>query len=82
MRFVRYVTSGAPQWGVEHGSQIHPLSSLPTGEPSVEDLANPSYRKRIRRALNQGALASMPAADVRRLAPVPRPGQIICVALV
>jgi 2-keto-4-pentenoate hydratase/2-oxohepta-3-ene-1,7-dioic acid hydratase in catechol pathway len=40
-----------------------------------------SYRASVRRALRDGALPSRPADDVRRLSPVPQPGQIVCVGL-
>ena len=81
MKFVRYATSGAPQWGVQHGSEIHALSSLPAGVPDLADLANPAYRGSVRQALDRGALPSAPGDGARRLAPVPRPGQIVCVGL-
>lgn len=81
MKFVRYTTDGSPQWGVEYDSKLHPLSRLVEGPPDFSDIANPSYRTSIRRALQDGALSSRPAGDVRRLAPVPQPGQIVCVGL-
>lgn len=81
MKFVRYATDGSPQWAVEHDSRLHPLSGLPVGPPSLGDLANSSYRASIRRAINHGAVPSRSVDDVRRLAPVPRPSQIICVGL-
>ena len=81
MKFVRYTTDASPQWAVEHDSRLHPLSGLPDGPPDLGDLANPSYRASVRRALQDGALPSRSADDVRRLTPVSRPGQIICVGL-
>lgn len=81
MKFVRYTADTSPQWGVEHDSKLHSLSRLPDGPPDLSDLANPSYRASVRRALQNGALASRPADGVRRLAPVPRPRQIVCVGL-
>jgi 2-keto-4-pentenoate hydratase/2-oxohepta-3-ene-1,7-dioic acid hydratase in catechol pathway len=81
MRFVRYTADTSPQWGVEHDSTLHPLSRLPGGPPDLSDLANPSYRTSVRRALRDGALPSRSPDDVRRLAPVPQPGQIVCVGL-
>jgi len=81
MKFVRYAADGSPQWAVEHDSLLRPLWGLPAGAPSLGDLANPSYRASVRRALDRGALPSRAAADIRRLAPVPRPGKIVCVGL-
>ena len=81
MKFVRYTTGGSPQWAVKQDSRLHPLSGLPDGPPDIGDLANPSYRASVRRALERGALPSRTADDVRRLVPVPRPSQIVCVGL-
>ena len=81
MKVVRYTADASPQWGIEHNSKLHPLSGLPGGPPDLRDLSNPSYRASVRRALRDGALPPRPADGVRRLAPVPQPGQIVCVGL-
>lgn len=81
MKFVRYATDGSPQWAVEQDTRLHPLSGLPEGPPSLSDLANPSYRASVRSAIDCGAVPSHTVDNVRRLAPVPRPGQIVCVGL-
>ena len=81
MRFVRYSHGGSTSWGLEVESWVYALSALPAGEPSLDDVGNPSYRAAVRRALEDGMLPSLPAGDVEFLAPVPRPGKIVCAGL-
>lgn len=81
MRFVRYAHGGSIRWGIELESEVYGLSTLPTGDPTLEMIGNPSYRGVVRRALDRNALPSVPATDVRYLAPVPRPGKIVCAGL-
>lgn len=81
MRLVRYTHGGGPQWGVREGDEVHALSGAPGGEPDLEDVANESYRTTVRRAVERGTLPAVPAGEVSLLAPVPRPGKIVCVGL-
>jgi 2-keto-4-pentenoate hydratase/2-oxohepta-3-ene-1,7-dioic acid hydratase in catechol pathway len=81
MQFVRYTDGGRPQWGVRRGSDVHSLAAAPRGEPSLEDVANESYRQSVHDAIADGALPTVPAAEVSLLAPVPRPPKIVCVGL-
>lgn len=81
MKSIQDTAGASPQWGVEPNSTLHPLSRLPDGPLGLGDLANPSYCDSVRRALRDGVLSSPPADDVRRLALVPRPGQIVCLGL-
>ncbi|MFB6136935.1 MAG: fumarylacetoacetate hydrolase family protein [Halobacteriaceae archaeon] len=81
MKFVRYTTTGTPQWGVLDGETVHSLSSRPAGEPTLAELGNASYRAEVAAAVDNGGLPTVPAAEVSFLAPVPRPGKIVCVGL-
>ncbi|WP_411968934.1 fumarylacetoacetate hydrolase family protein [Haloferax sp. YSSS75] len=81
MRFVRYTSQSNPQWGIERDGRVYPLSELGVGGFQLEELTNPSYRSACSRALDKGGVHSLPADDVNYLAPVPNPGQIICVGM-
>jgi 2-keto-4-pentenoate hydratase/2-oxohepta-3-ene-1,7-dioic acid hydratase in catechol pathway len=81
LRFVRYSDGSTPAWGVVDGDRIHALATHPAGEPGYDDLASPTYRARVADAVADGALATLPRADARALAPVARPGKVVCVGL-
>jgi 2-keto-4-pentenoate hydratase/2-oxohepta-3-ene-1,7-dioic acid hydratase in catechol pathway len=81
LRFVRYSDGSTPAWGVVDGDRIHALATHPAGEPGYDDLASPTYRARVDDAVADGALATLPRADARALAPVARPGKVVCVGL-
>jgi 2-keto-4-pentenoate hydratase/2-oxohepta-3-ene-1,7-dioic acid hydratase in catechol pathway len=80
MKFVRYADDDGVAMGVESDGTIHNLAAHHAGEPTPERLTNDSYRRTVERAVADGALPTVDAADVSRLAPVD-PGQIICVGL-
>jgi len=81
MRFVRYTDGTAPAWGLEVEQTIHALSDLPWGEPTLSDIANPSYRDAVRTRVENGALTTVDPETVSTLAPVPQPGKIVCCGL-
>ncbi|WP_324761036.1 fumarylacetoacetate hydrolase family protein [Haloarcula sp. GH36] len=81
MLFVRYTDGTSPMWGVKEESTIHALSDLPEGEPTLADLSNRSYRNDIGTLVGTEALTQVDADDVSLLAPVPRPGKIVCCGL-
>ncbi|MFB6218065.1 MAG: fumarylacetoacetate hydrolase family protein [Halobacteriaceae archaeon] len=81
MQFVRYTRDGEPQWGLQDGTDVHALRAAPGGEPALEDLTNESYLDAAAAAAGRGALPTVPLAEVSLLAPVPRPGKIVCVGL-
>jgi 2-keto-4-pentenoate hydratase/2-oxohepta-3-ene-1,7-dioic acid hydratase in catechol pathway len=81
MRFVRYTDGTSPSWGLTEETTIHALSGLPQGKPDLTDLSNPSYRSQVARRVENGALAQIAADSVSLLAPVPRPGKIVCCGL-
>ncbi|AEH39054.1 fumarylacetoacetate hydrolase family protein [Halopiger xanaduensis] len=80
MQFVRFATDGSVRWGVTVDDQTYDLTRF--GEPSLEELASPGYRRRIRRAVETGELPEIDDPE-DRLAPVPSSAvdQIICVGL-
>ncbi|GAA0237741.1 fumarylacetoacetate hydrolase family protein [Haladaptatus pallidirubidus] len=81
MQFVRYNSDSTPTIGVKEGTRIHSLADLPAGEPSYEDLTNQRYLDQLRDKVQNGALSQCDEEDVNLLAPVPRPGKIICAGL-
>ncbi|WP_436930828.1 fumarylacetoacetate hydrolase family protein [Halosimplex halobium] len=81
MRFVRYSDGSGPAWGVQTDAGIHALAADPAGEPSYEDLTNQRYLDRLASAVDDGALPVVDPDEVDRLAPVPRPGKIVCAGL-
>jgi len=81
MRFVRYTDGSGPAWGIETDGQIHALSALPGGEPTYADLTNQPYIDRLQDVVADGGLPQVDVGAVRRLAPVPEPGKIVCAGL-
>lgn len=81
MQFLRYQHDSGVQWGVLSESTVYSLSSLPADRSTLASIANPSYRSLVDRHVRRDALYPVPLADVRPLAPVARPGQIVCVGL-
>ncbi len=78
MQFVRFATSGGVRWGVVVDDQTYALDRL--GEPTIEDLATPGYRRRVERAVETGELPAI-EEPTDYLAPIPSVEQIICVGL-
>ena len=81
MKIVRYNGGSQTALGVKTNSQIHALADLPAGEPDYKDLTNPHYLDQVRSAVRHDALSRQDASEVRLLAPVPRPGKIVCAGL-
>ncbi|WP_313693514.1 fumarylacetoacetate hydrolase family protein [Halorarum halobium] len=81
MQFVRYTDGAAPTWGIKRDTTIHALAGLPQGEPDLGDVSNPDYRSRVSTLVNEGTLTRVPVDEVSLLAPVPRPGKIVCCGL-
>ena len=81
MQYVRYTTGSGPTWGVRTDDAIHSLAGLPRGEPSYEDLTNERYLEHVRAQVESGALATVDRSEADMLAPVPRPGKIVCAGL-
>lgn len=78
MQFVRFATSGGVRWGVTVDEQTYALDRF--GDPTIEDLATPGYRRRVRRAVETGELPAIEEPE-DYLAPIPSVEQIICVGL-
>lgn len=81
MQFVRYTTSGSPQWGVLDDTDVHSLNTHPSGPPTLSEIGDASYRRTIRRAVEENALLVLDASAVTFLAPVPAPGKIVCAGM-
>ncbi|WP_101296825.1 fumarylacetoacetate hydrolase family protein [Halegenticoccus soli] len=81
MRFVRYTDGTRSAWGVEKEATVRALSDLPGGEPDLADIGNPSYRSRVATLAKSGGLTRVDLDAISLLAPVPRPGKIVCCGL-
>lgn len=81
MQFVRYTDGSGPSWGVKEEKTIHGLSDLPEGEPNLADVSSPDYRSKLETLIEHGSLTQLEANSVTLLAPVPRPGKIVCCGL-
>ncbi|MEF8826132.1 MAG: fumarylacetoacetate hydrolase family protein [Halapricum sp.] len=81
MRIVRYTTGADAALGVDTDDGIHALSGLPDGEPTVQDMTNRVLLERIRAVVEDGGLPLVDHDSADLLAPVPRPGKIVCAGL-
>lgn len=80
MQLVRYTNGGAPQWGVRRDDDIVPLTGL-REDVSYEQLTSPGFLRVVEDAVDAAEDQAIPASDAKLLAPVPRPGKIVCVGL-
>jgi 2-keto-4-pentenoate hydratase/2-oxohepta-3-ene-1,7-dioic acid hydratase in catechol pathway len=80
MHFVRYTTGGTPEWGVQRDEEIVPLAGL-REDVSYQQLTDPGFLRVVQDAVDAMADHAVPVAEAKLLAPVPRPGKIICVGL-
>ncbi|WP_246998294.1 fumarylacetoacetate hydrolase family protein [Halosolutus gelatinilyticus] len=80
MQFVRYTTGGSPQWGVRRDDEIVPLAGL-REELSYRQLTDAGFLRVVEDAVDAAADRARPVAEAKLLAPVPRPGKIVCVGL-
>ncbi|WP_049903789.1 fumarylacetoacetate hydrolase family protein [Halococcus agarilyticus] len=81
MQFVRYNGGSGPTLGVKSDSAIHALADLPEGIPSLQEITNRRYLDQVREKLRNGTLSRIDANEANLLAPVPRPGKIVCAGL-
>lgn len=80
MQFIRYAVDGALHWGVRCEDEIIPLSGM-REEVSVDKFSDPGFHRLVEDAVVAAEDRAVPVDDVRTLAPVPRPGKIVCVSL-
>jgi len=80
MQFVRYTAGGTPEWGVRRDEEIVPLAGL-REDVSYQQLTDPGFLRVVQDAVDAMADRAVPVAEATVLAPVPRPGKIICVGL-
>lgn len=81
MQFMRYLDDSVQTWGVQVDGSLHGLATFSEGEPELADLMNPSYRRKVRRSVAAEVLPTMSVEAATPLAPVPRPGKIVCIGL-
>lgn len=79
MKLIRFSDESAPRWGVEQADVVVPLDGL-REEISLPELASEGYLN-VLEAEVDATSGSIPRDSVRALAPVPRPGKIVCVGL-
>ncbi|WP_248910417.1 2,4-diketo-3-deoxy-L-rhamnonate hydrolase [Halocatena marina] len=80
MQLVRYSAGSTPQWGVLRDDQVIPLSGLQE-KITFQQLNSPGFLRVIKDAAAAAESEAVPIEDVKLLAPVPRPGKIVCVGL-
>ncbi|ELZ85243.1 DUF2437 domain-containing protein [Haloferax sp. Atlit-6N] len=80
MQLVRYTAGGAPEWGAHRDGEVVPLSGL-REDVTVQNLNSPGFLTVVEDAADAAEDQSVPVEDVKLLAPVPRPGKIVCVGL-
>ncbi|MBX0325105.1 2,4-diketo-3-deoxy-L-rhamnonate hydrolase [Halomicroarcula sp. F13] len=80
MQFVRYTTGSAAQWGVRRDDEIVPLTGL-REDVSYQQLTDAGFLRIVEDAVDAMADRSIPSSEAKLLAPVPRPGKMICVGL-
>jgi 2-keto-4-pentenoate hydratase/2-oxohepta-3-ene-1,7-dioic acid hydratase in catechol pathway len=78
MQFVRYTTGGAPSWGVRRNDGIASLAGL-REEITYEQFTSDGFLQLAEEAAESND--PIPREEARLLAPVPRPGKIVCVGL-
>ena len=80
MQFVRYTTGNSPVWGIRQDEEIVPLAGL-REEITYQQLTDTGFLRVVEDAVDATAAQALPVSQVNLLAPVPRPGKIICVGL-
>ncbi|WP_254280616.1 fumarylacetoacetate hydrolase family protein [Haloarcula marina] len=80
MQFVRYTTGSTPQWGVRRDDEIVPLAGL-REDVTYQQLTDGGFLNVVEDAADAAAEQAVPVEKARLLAPVPRPGKIVCVGL-
>lgn len=79
MQLCRFSNGSNPRWGVVHDDTIHPLDGI--DEPiSLTQLASSGYLSMLK-AEATATSSEVKYDDARLLAPVPRPGKIVCVGM-
>lgn len=80
MRFTKYTVDSSPQWGVQRDDAVVPLNGL-REDISISAFGNSGFHRVVEDAVSAAKDRSIPLEDVRRLAPIGRPGKIVCVGL-
>jgi 2-keto-4-pentenoate hydratase/2-oxohepta-3-ene-1,7-dioic acid hydratase in catechol pathway len=80
MQFVRYSIGSTPEWGVRDNREVVPLAGL-REDVSYQQMTDPGFLRVVEDAVKAMSDHAIPERDVKLLAPVPRPGKIVCVGL-
>jgi 2-keto-4-pentenoate hydratase/2-oxohepta-3-ene-1,7-dioic acid hydratase in catechol pathway len=81
VQFVHYTDGTGPTWGIKDGESIHSLGALPRDKPTLRDIGNANYRSELTSLIQDGALPEVELSEVSLLAPVRKPGKIVCCGL-
>lgn len=80
MQFVRYTTGSSPAWGIRRDEEIVSLAGL-REEITYQQLTDAGFLRVVEDAVDAMSTQAIPLSEANLLAPVPRPGKIICVGL-
>ena len=80
MQFARYHGAGGTGWGIITDAGLVPTSALGV-TVTYDQLANPAFLHRVEAAIEGSAAEAIALDALQLLAPVARPGKIICVGL-
>jgi 2-keto-4-pentenoate hydratase/2-oxohepta-3-ene-1,7-dioic acid hydratase in catechol pathway len=80
MQLVRFETGGTPAWGVRRDDEVVSLAGL-REEVSYQQLTDAGFLRTVEDAVDAAATTTIPADEANLLAPVPRPGKLVCVGL-
>lgn len=79
MKLVRYTIDSAPQWGLYQNDEIVPLAGM-REDVTYQQLTDEGFLSVVEDAAAANT-RTVSADEARLLAPVPRPGKIVCVGL-
>jgi 2-keto-4-pentenoate hydratase/2-oxohepta-3-ene-1,7-dioic acid hydratase in catechol pathway len=79
MQFARYAARGEPQWGIRRDDDIIPLAGLKE-EVTYQQFTSHGFLNLVEDRV-EASDQTIPVSEVELLAPVARPGKIICVGL-
>jgi 5-carboxymethyl-2-hydroxymuconate isomerase len=82
MRYITFTTGTGPRLGAQVGERVIDLGGLGFPGTMLEFIqAGPETWAKAEALFQDAGLAGIPLADVRLLAPIPRPGKVIAIGL-
>lgn len=80
MQFVKYTTGSGPVWGLRRDDEVLPLDGL-RDEFDPTRLGNKGFLRTVEQEADAASGRSIAVDDAEFLAPITRPGKIVCVGL-